>query len=123
MTLDGIKTIESRFTKKKIPPFDQVDPGDIIYLKKSGGLVVGKAVVDHAKSYINLTRERINEIYERYKTSLQVSMEFIESKIDSRYAVLIWLTGVQRIEPFHFVKHDRRAWIILPESSSRPTIL
>ena len=35
--LDGSKTIESRFSRKKIAPWGRVSSGDVVVLKKSGG--------------------------------------------------------------------------------------
>lgn len=38
--LDGSKTIESRFSRKKIAPWGRVSSGDVVVLKKSGGSFV-----------------------------------------------------------------------------------
>ena len=42
--LSGRKTIESRFTKTKRPPFGQIEAGDRLFLKLSSGPVCGTAV-------------------------------------------------------------------------------
>src|SRR5437762_5743619 len=39
--LEGKKTVESRFSINKHAPFEQVQPGDIIILKRSSGPVCG----------------------------------------------------------------------------------
>ena len=39
--LEGKKTIESRFSRKKIAPHGKVHKGDVVFLKKSGGPIVG----------------------------------------------------------------------------------
>ncbi|MDR1559203.1 MAG: hypothetical protein LBS84_05800 [Clostridiales bacterium] len=41
LLLNGGKTIESRFSLRKIALFHQVSKGDVILLKKSGGAVTG----------------------------------------------------------------------------------
>src|SRR5689334_4134014 len=35
--LDGTKTIESRFTRHRVAPFEQVASGDVIFFKPAGG--------------------------------------------------------------------------------------
>ena len=32
--LDGTKTVESRFSKNRIAPYNMVEPGDVVLLKK-----------------------------------------------------------------------------------------
>ena len=39
--LEGRKTVESRFSSKRIPPFNSVDGGDVVLLKRSSGPIVG----------------------------------------------------------------------------------
>ena len=39
--LDGKKIIDSRFSKNKIAPYNQITKKDIVIVKKSGGNVLG----------------------------------------------------------------------------------
>ncbi|KKQ35404.1 MAG: hypothetical protein US51_C0006G0001, partial [Microgenomates group bacterium GW2011_GWA2_37_6] len=39
--LTGKKTIESRFSKNKIAPYGVVSAGDLVYMKLSGGAIIG----------------------------------------------------------------------------------
>ena len=110
--LDGSKTIESRFSKNKCPPWKKVDTGDIIYFKKSGGKIVARASVMKV-IYIKLTKEKLERILHEIGDKLKINDEFINEKKDSAYCTLIWLSGVTKIEPISFEKKDRRAWIVL----------
>jgi ASC-1-like (ASCH) protein len=39
--LQGKKTIESRFSLTRVPPYKQVSKGDIVFLKQYGDPIVG----------------------------------------------------------------------------------
>src|SRR5437867_3058449 len=39
--LEGRKTVESRFSTNRIAPYEKVDRGDLILLKRSGGPILG----------------------------------------------------------------------------------
>src|ERR1700733_995238 len=63
--LDGRKTVESRFSVHRWAPFDRVQSGDLILLKRSGGPVVGIAVAGEA-SYYELDADKLDDIRDRY---------------------------------------------------------
>jgi ASC-1-like (ASCH) protein len=117
LLLDGKKTIESRFTMKKILPFNAIEIDDIIFFKKASGNVVGKAIVKDVEFRERLNPSKIKEIVNTYKDELMLSDEFLEKKLNSNYATLIWLKDVQRITPYHHEKHDQRTWIVLNDDS------
>src|SRR5262245_49036942 len=50
--LDGQKTIESRFSAVRCPPYDRVATGDVLLVKRSGGPVVGVCEVSAIWSYL-----------------------------------------------------------------------
>src|SRR5687767_10631022 len=46
--LNGLKSVESRFSMKRLPPYRSLERGDVILLKRSSGPIVGIAEVsDH----------------------------------------------------------------------------
>ena len=51
LVLAGKKTIESRFSANRCPPYNAVKKGDLLLLKRSGGPVVGVATVGQVWSY------------------------------------------------------------------------
>ena len=49
--LDGTKSVESRFSVRRYPPFNRVERGDVILLKRSSGPIVGICEVSSAWYY------------------------------------------------------------------------
>ena len=112
--LQDQKTVEARFSISKIPPYGCVMKGDEIYLKQSGGLVIGKAIVDNVLYYENLDGEAIGKIRQEYNNDLCVDDGFWKAKSRSKYVTLIFLKNPERfLAPMRFSKHDRRPWVVL----------
>src|SRR5262245_51208695 len=49
--LSGKKTVESRFSVNRCPPYEHVSRGDIVLLKRASGPVVGACIVSAVWSY------------------------------------------------------------------------
>ena len=113
----GQKTIESRFTKVRCPPFQAINQGDRIYFKKAGGPVIARGLAEKVLFYSDLTDEKIRTISETFSDGLQVESSFIECKRASRYCTLIFLSDVQRVKPFRVPKKDRRGWVVMSSHS------
>ena len=108
--LSGIKTVDSRFTKNRIAPYKKVKIGDILYFKLSGGLVYGKAEVEKVLYFDELTPAKVKSIFDQYNTQIRARLEFIEQKLTSEYATLMWLTNVTRVTPFAVEHHGQSSW-------------
>jgi hypothetical protein len=115
--LVGIKTVESRFSLNRIQPFGKVQTGDIVVVKKSGGPVVAVFVSGEIRSYSNLTPEKVDEIRSKYGLLLGLSENdaFWVEKRDARYATLIDIEVVKRLDPCRIEKKDRTSWVIINE--------
>ena len=119
--LDGSKTIESRFTKVRCAPFGQVNAGDIVYMKESGGLVKGMFTVAKVETFENLTEGQICDLfYKEYReqifSSLSASMRYPPEKwLTAKHATLIHISDPIAFDgfPFPFPKRDPRAWVVL----------
>lgn len=109
--LEGRKTIESRFGIHRVAPFERVSAGDFILLKKSGGPIVGIAIAGEA-SYFRLDAETLGEIRSRFAAQIYAEDdEFWERRASKRFATLIEIDEVFKIETFEIDKRDRRGWI------------
>ena len=109
--LDGRKTVESRFGVHRCAPFDCVQPGDVILLKRSGGPVVGVAVAGEAR-YYELDAETLEDIRTRYASRIYAEDdEFWEARAEKRFATLIDIDEVAEIATFEIDKRDRRGWV------------
>ena len=59
--LDGSKTIESRFSKNKIVPYNKISKDDIVVVKKSSGKVLAYFTIKEVL-FFDLSETSINEI-------------------------------------------------------------
>jgi len=116
--LEGRKQIESRFTKTRRYAFGRVLPGDRLFLKESSGPVCAIATVTGVKNFENLTPEKILELKKRYNNDIAGSDQYWQSKMDSKFALLVWLKDARAIEPVRIHKKDWRAWVVLTEKEN-----
>lgn len=116
--LGGEKTIESRFSFNKIVPFKKVNEGEIIILKKSGGPIVAlfEAGTVRFFEFCNRKETSISSIKEKYNDRLQIEDEFWNTKISSKYATLIDVQNLLRIDPISIKFRNRQSWILLGQA-------
>lgn len=118
--LSGEKTIESRFSRVKSLPFGVVVPGDTLYFKLSGGMVMARARVAALEEYDNLTPRQIEDLARKYERELAISPDFLVRKLESKFASLIFLEQVEPCEPWTYKQDGRSGWIILPPGEVIP---
>ena len=115
LILEGKKTIESRFSVNRHAPFEQVQKGDIIILKRSGGPIVGMCRVADAWFY-HLDPDTWSEI-EQYASALCMDdSSFWKEKRGASYASLMRIESTVRIPHFEIEKLDPRGWVVLHSS-------
>lgn len=111
--LDGKKTVESRFSSVKCSPFENVNKGDLILLKKVSGPIVGLCRAETATFY-ELTPDTFSNIREEFSKGICPGPDFWVSREKASFATLITISDVQRVEPFSVGKRDRRGWVTFP---------
>lgn len=112
--LNGQKTIESRFTKRRNVPFGHVFAGDVVYLKLVGGDIVGVAGVEGVWQFGPLSPDGIESIVCEFNDRLALEPDFVASRLDRKYATLMGLGAVSAVVPtMRMWKPDRRGWIVL----------
>jgi len=111
--LGGTKTIESRFSKHRIPPFQCVASGDVLVLKKSGGPILAVAEVARAEFHGPVSQEDIVSILTHHRARLQLDDSFLSSIRDARYTTLVHVGVVMRIRRRPIEKSDLRGWVVL----------
>jgi hypothetical protein len=114
--LEGRKRIELRLYKTRRPAFGRVWAGDKLFLKISSGPVCATAIAEAVKNFENLTPKRILELKRLYNHDIGGGDEHWRSKMDCKFAFLVWLKDVRAIEPVRIHKKDWRAWVILTEN-------
>ena len=80
--LEGKKTIESRFSKNKIAPYNQITNNYIIIIKKSSGDVLGYFTIKDVL-FFDLNITSIDEIKLKYNKQLCVDETFWTTKKNS----------------------------------------
>lgn len=115
--LDGSKTVESRFSVNRTPPYGKVCKGDTILLKQSGGPVVGIASVQTVWPY-HLDEESLRFIREQFARALCVQdPEFWTQKASAAFATLMAIHQVLAVEDIPWEKKDRRGWVVVQEAA------
>lgn len=112
LILNGAKTIESRFSTKRIIPFNNITCGDIVVLKKSGGDIV--AVFESGDVIFKQINGRIDvdEIKRKYGRELCLEESFWEKKEKAKYVTLVSITHLKKISPISIKKVNRQSWLI-----------
>lgn len=116
--LSGEKTIESRWSQTKLPPYGKVKDGDTIYLKKASGNVVAKCMVQKVASFENLNENKIKEILQKYHKQICVEPQQFDMFKNKNYCTLMWISDIKHLTPFKIDKQGfgmMSAWISLPK--------
>ena len=109
--LDGEKTIESRFSTKRINPYDKISSGDIVVLKKSSGSVVAVFEVETAMFKQIKNDNDFEAIRKDYGKELCLNDEFWIRKKDAKYVTLIRISHLQTLSPVIINKANRQSWM------------
>lgn len=115
MILKGEKTIESRFSKKKIPPFNKATAGETVYLKESGKDILTSFDIERVAYYDNLTSEKVGLIRDKYDDQINAPDSYWDRKLNSNYGTLMWIKNVKRIRPIKISKKGRQGFVSYDE--------
>lgn len=116
--MSGSKTIESRFAQKRIAPYDRVNSGDIIVLKKSGGAVTGVFEAGYVINRNISNQSDIADIRGKYGLHLSVEENFWQAKKDSRFVTIIEIRNLLALTPMVITEKNRLSWLVLGSISS-----
>ncbi len=120
--LSGKKTIESRWYKNKILPWNKIIPGDVIYFKEVGKKVEVKAIVEKV---IQIERfdndDELKKIVSKYRGLGYINLKSSTEEIlkwakDKRYVILIFFNKAEKVKSFDINKSGygiSNAWITL----------
>lgn len=117
--MNGRKTVESRFSINKCAPYNYVDKGDVVILKESGGPVAGICKINYASFHI-LQNGELEFIRKNFSEVIcATGAEFWEERKSKSYATLMMIDEVLPLEPFNYIKKDRRGWAELISKGER----
>lgn len=109
------KTIESRFTKNRIAPYNKIKSWDKVLIKIASWPVTWEFVAWKVL-FFDLEGTCIKAIKSFSKElASDLDPSFWESRKDKRYVTLIETLNVQKYDyPYKIDKKDRSAWKIIP---------
>ncbi len=111
LIVDGKKTIESRFSTKRIIPFNKISNGDIVVLKKSGGSIAAVFEAEAVMFRQIESKNDIEAIKKDYGKELCLEENFWKRKKDAKYVTLIRIGHLQAISPIVVNKANRQSWL------------
>jgi ASC-1-like (ASCH) protein len=113
--MEGKKTVETRFAKRPCPPYEKVNDGDVILLKKAGGKVAGICEVEKVWFY-KLVPGSLEAIKKRFGFAIcPENGQFWEERAQKTVATLMLVKNVAKVDGIKIEKRDRRGWVVLPQ--------
>lgn len=116
--LEGKKTIESRFSKPLIAPYQRAAVGDVILLK--AGPIVASFRTEWVE-FIKLDEHERARLVRDHSKAICADDDFWEARADKRYATLLGISDVRRLTPLKVDKQDRRGWMVLRDGADAQT--
>jgi len=120
--LQGKKTVESRFSVNRLPPYEQVRKGDLIVLKKSSGPICGVCKVSSVW-YYRLDPSSWAEIEQHAVALCMDHSPFWAKKRNASFATLMRIEEVVPISDLLIDKVDPRSWVVLKDSNRQSSLI
>src|SRR5215211_5664822 len=100
MILSGEKTVESRLSRRRHPAATRCRPGDVLYLKRTGGDIEGRARVARVDIYAGLDADGLRALAEEWAgrvAACEPDDWYQRMKQDATHALFFTLAEVERI--------------------------
>lgn len=115
LLLSGRKAVESRLSKDRRAPFGRVSPGEVVYLKTTGGPVFARARVTRVDEFDDLTPGQLDSLRSAYDDRVCADDAYWDERSDARYATMVWLGEVRPVTdaarvPAALLSPSRHAW-------------
>lgn len=118
LILKGEKTIESRWYKNKIKPYNVIKADETIYLKETGHPITAKVTVKEVMQFDNLTPQKVHTLLKQYHKQIGIKEhqidKFYELNKHKNYCILIFLKDPMFTKPFEIDKTgygNMSAWL------------
>ena len=113
--LSGEKTFEIRVSQRRIPPFGQVQTGDTVLVKVSGGKLIGQFQIGELCFFENPQQKRLFWLKRNFAQQLCLPPNFWQERKGAKYFTLIKIATFSRFltPPTNLKKRDRRGWVVL----------
>lgn len=111
----GTKTVETRFSRQRRPPFGCVRPGDTVHFKVVGGGIVSSFDVRAVRELADLTPAVVERLRRELGRLVAAPSDYWTSRRTARFGVLIWLIPLRSSRrPRRVPRQYGNAWITLP---------
>lgn len=102
--LSGAKSIESRWYKFRVAPWNRIQAGDTVYFKDSGKLVTHQVTVSRVLQFDHPTSDQLRQIIVKYGQQITANNlnvdDFFNSVAAKNYVILLFLVNPKAIQPF-----------------------
>lgn len=123
LILQGSKTVESRLTRRRLPPYGQIQQGDWIFFKQSSGPYAAWAVAGEVCFYHHLTARGVAQLKAQWNPLVRGDDGYWQRKSDSRYATMITLQHVQAVKTGPQIPPSRGpAWFVIDDPGASPRL-
>ena len=116
LILSGRKRIECRILRRRVVPFDAVEPGDRIWFKPPSAPLCASACVTRVRWIPCEGPDTLVAVCRRFGRAICAERAFWARRAGARYVGLFWLGEAVPCEPIRIGKRDRRAWVVLSEA-------
>ena len=120
--LAGEKTVESRWYKNRVAPWDRINAGDVVYFKNSGEPVAVRARLTDVEQYVISGNEEALALMKKYAGKdlgvTEITGEIKSYIFNKRYAIFVRFDSVEVIEPFEIDKTGfgaQAAWLVVDD--------
>ena len=115
LILNGQKTIETRFARAKIAPFGVISSGDLVYIKPSGGDIIGQFKVKKVIFYDNLDLSDLSHLRNLHEKEIAAGEDYWKAHESAKYGALIFIGQSSKFitAPIKLPKKDLRGWVVL----------
>jgi predicted transcriptional regulator len=120
--ISGDKTVEVRFSKKKIAPFGFVSTGDIVYMKPPGEDLTGQFQVSKVISLEGIDESDLEWIRQEFGPKLSLGSineekNYFKEHSGSKYATIMFIGKVDQFitSPIKIIKKDLRGWLVIDD--------
>lgn len=100
MILSGEKTVESRLSRHRHPAATRCAPGDLLYLKRAGGDIEGRARVTRIDHYDGLDADGLRALAEQWAGRVAATEPddwYQRMNRDARHALFFTLADIERL--------------------------
>lgn len=117
LILSGKKTVDIKLYFTRIAPYNKLHPNDLVYIKESGGPVVGSFQISNVAFYEIHQPPQILRILEGIQSEVGLddsadTLRMYAKTKSARYVTVFGIKNPYKLSPPILInKHDRRVWV------------